>query len=88
MSLAPIAAPVDPNGSVSLRALTAKLIACRPPGRSRLDCGGRGAGQRRRARGLRTAVLRFGNQSLAPLGNFVENTMLVVFRGGGHESEA
>jgi hypothetical protein len=48
MSLAQIAAPVDPNDSVSLRALTAKLIACRPPGRSRLDCGGRGAGPRRR----------------------------------------
>jgi hypothetical protein len=37
---------------------------------------------------FRTAFLHFGNQSLATLGNFVENVALVVFRGGGHESEA
>jgi hypothetical protein len=47
MSLPPIAARVDPNSSESLRALTAKLIACRPPGRSRLDRGGRGVGPHR-----------------------------------------
>ena len=47
MSLVPIAARIDPNGSESLRALTAKLIACRPPGRSRLDRGGRGVGPHR-----------------------------------------
>jgi hypothetical protein len=36
----------------------------------------------------RAAFLHFGNQSLAPLGNPVENATLVVFRGGGHDSEA
>jgi hypothetical protein len=37
---------------------------------------------------LEAAFLHSVTNGLAPLGNLVENAALVVFRGGGHESEA